>query len=610
MLHNRPPKLAISCKKLAALAAIGIALLSVCTSVRASSLTDMLTNAAGKLQEMNAATKPNPTAAQTTSTPPANNTAPTLLNARPADSVQQLFSKHTVTGADLINELMALQNSPSRNALAGVVANTSSELHGANSTGIDVQGKIMDVALHFLNDQVVSYSHSTLDSYMNTLTGNKDALNKESIDLPAVSTTNTMTLSQKQSVLTMAALVVAARISHKTLDAAKKNFDGLEKEYTALLDRRAKTAELMADVVDRRRKAIAAKDELATRQIEADMSQWLSKEDMAFIDAFGADRPLQDFANDLGMQNLALQFLRHSDPQAYADYRAQTDGLMGRSRAYLQTMAGVAAFGGFTALFTKEVAKIASEKNTSATLSAMPFAWAFVQEAIPSMKLSVETLYTGIVIEPTRSSHNYRVAQGEQLTDVAHAKNVFESLAAGHEEQRFTDALFRDDAPGFLYHVYLCDAPQAGHMMDMAVPSINRKQFAESYLQVADSSDFLFSNLLSDSTTASTNNAAPADVVTPLLARDQRTRADSVQIGEVQRLTVSNYTHWNDSELTRLILANNEGAYAHAQMQLGNITVHLIPSMTAIYAYETYADSCRHTANQTTASTPTQKPKS
>jgi hypothetical protein len=73
---------------------------------------------------------------------------------------------------------------------------------------------------------------------------------------------------------------------------------------------------------------------------------------------------------------------------------------------------------------------------------------------------------------------------------------------------------------------------------------------------------------------------------------------DVVAIGEIQKLTATEYTKWKTSALTRLILANSQGVYA--QMQLGDTVVRLVPSMATIYAYESYADSCGQSAKHET----------
>jgi hypothetical protein len=545
--------------------------------------------------------KLNPVKPSTPSTPatttPVNSAmtpAPTsaaLPYARSQDSVKKLIAKGTVTGTDLLNELKELKlaagDRKSRLALAGSIGTASSSLMDQrNHVLVDAEGKLLDLFMTALKGQISSYSFAAVNPLMKTLTGDADALSKETIELPK--TAATMTLPQQQSVLTMAAMVIAARVTHKGLDAAQRDFRNVETEFAALLDRRQKTAALMADVLDRRRKAKAAKQDAEVRHMEADLAQWLLPADLAFIDSFGENRPLRDFANDLGMQNLALQFLRHSDPKAYADFRAQTDGVVGRSRAYLRTMTSIAAFGGFTALFTQDVVSTTRDKDLGETLAVMPFAFQFAKEAGPLVKLSVQTLFTGVVLEPSRFSHNYRLARGAQMTELRHAKNVFDSINGSDEGRFLADALFRNGAPGLIYRVYLCDPTEAGHLLDKAVPGKDRRQFAESYLHASDSGGFLFANALSEET------AGAGKLAEPLLTRDQRARASDVPIGEVQRLTAEKYSDWDDSQLMRLVVSNSEGSYA--QMQLGGTLVRLIPSMATEYAYESYADSCRHAA--------------
>ena len=551
------------------------------------------------IQKLNPMKPSTPAAAATSTSAPA---ATALPYARSQGSVKKLIVKGTVTGTDLLNELKELKlaagDRKSRVALAGAIGATSSSLMDQkNHALVDTEGKVLDLFMTALKEQISAYSFSAVNLLMKALTGDADALSKETIELPKSAAT--MTLPQQRSVLTMAAMVIAARVTHKGLEAAQRDFKNIEAEFDALLDRRQKTAALMADVLDRRRKAKAAKQEAEVRHMEADLAQWLSPADLAFIDTFGENRPLRDFSNDLGMQNLALQFLRHSDPKAYAAFRAQTDGVVGRSRAYLRTMTGIAAFGGFTALFTQDVVSATRDKDLGETLAVMPFAFQFAKEAGPLVKLSVQTLLTGVVLEPTRFSHSYRLARGTQTTELRHAKNVFDSINGSGEGRLLADALFRNGAPGLIYRVYLCDPAEAGHLIDKAVPGKDRRQFAESYLHASDPGGFLFANALSGET------AGAGKLAEPLLSRDQRTRGSAVPIGEVQRLTAEKYSEWDDSQLMRLVVSNSEGSYA--QMQLGGTLVRLIPSMATVYAYESYADSCRHAAQ---ANAGTAKPSS
>jgi hypothetical protein len=154
--------------------------------------------------------------------------------------------------------------------------------------------------------------------------------------------------------------------------------------------------------------------------------------------------------------------------------------------------------------------------------------------------------------------------------------------------------LFRNETPGFIYHVYLCDPGEAGELIDQTLKEENRKAFAEQYLQMPDGAAFSFAAALNDGVQTPTAQK----LAEPLLSKDQRTNGEVVAIGEVQRLTASSYTKWKTSALTRLILANSQGVYA--QMQLGDTVVRLVPSMATIYAYESYADSCGQAAKRET----------
>jgi len=61
------------------------------------------------------------------------------------------------------------------------------------------------------------------------------ALQRKTIELPSPLG---LTPDQQQQVITMAAIVVATQLTTDILEQAKKDFNSLEKDYTALLDRR------------------------------------------------------------------------------------------------------------------------------------------------------------------------------------------------------------------------------------------------------------------------------------------------------------------------------------------------------------------------------------
>ncbi len=195
--------------------------------------------------------------------------------------------------------------------------------------------------------------------------------------------------------------------------------------------------------------------------------------------------------------------------------------------------------------------------------AALPFAGDYIKEAVPLIKLSSDALFMGLVAEPGSLKRHYRLVRSGTSVDVNNADAVFSALERSKDAIHFSDALFRNETPGFIYHVYLCDHGAAGALIDEAVKPDNRRTFAEQYLQLPDGAGFTFANALNDGM----KTPGAQMLAETLLARDRRISAATPAIGEVQRLTASSYARWKTTELTRLILANSQGVYA--QMQLG-----------------------------------------
>jgi len=509
---------------------------------------------------------------------------------------QQLFVQGSITGEDLKQELLAVRAAAANHneaALAGIIGPATAQLAAETTHNFftNLGGKLKEFAADLLRQKAASYSDKALNDFLTTLTADDDSLRKETITLPP--STN-MSLAQQQSVLIMAALVVGSRIAHHVLDAAHRDFSSLEGEYTVLMNKRQAQAGMLAGALERRRQAAAARDEAGVRQVNTDLGL-SSPEDMKFVDSYGTDAPLPELDNDLGVQNLSMQLMERRDPGGSAQYRDAVKSLIGRSRAYLRTTAGVAAFGEFSLAFMQEIVKTAQDKNMNQVFAALPFAGEYIKESVPLIKLSSESLYTGLVTEPNSLKYHYRLAQGQKSVDVKDSDAVFGALNRSKQAIYFSETLFRNETPGLLYHLYLCDPGVAGAMIDHAVKPENRKTFAEQYLRLPDGGKFSFADALND------------DVKTPtgqklgelLLSRDYRIGTEAAAIGEVQRQTVASYAKWNTTELTRLILANNQGVYA--QLQVGDTVIRLIPSMATIYAYESYAESCGPHAKRETA---------
>jgi len=415
------------------------------------------------------------------------------------------------------------------------------------------------------------------------------ALQRKTIELPSPLG---LTPDQQQQVITMAAIVVATQLTTDILEQAKKDFNSLEKDYTALLDRRGKVALLLADVLAERRKAREARDELKARQFDADLGVSFSEQDLAFLDRFPANISLKEFSNDFAAQNLALQFLRAKDPQAYADYRAQADDVTRRTKAYVRTMAGVAAFGALLVTFIDEASDIAGSKNPQLIAQTLPFGLTFVTQALPLVGLAAETTYQGVILEPKKSlfaPKRFNLLDNDQQIALKNASAVFGEWQKRKVDNVFSGALFRNESPGLLWRVSVCDAGEVGRMFDAVVPATQRTDFANRYFGEKQTDTYSFVNALVD-------DGAPKrrKLADELLLHDHRTSTTDTThaLSDVQKTVTSTFEKWNDAQLLRLIFANHEGPVAYAQMQVGTTLVRPVPSMQAVFEYESFVDSC------------------
>jgi hypothetical protein len=508
-------------------------------------------------------------------------------------SAAQLFHQKGASGTELAFVLQSMALSAEQRKSRDFLLRASPLMPSASSGVMaGIADRAFAAAIANYQDLAVgrSYSDRSLSLFFGGVIANEAGLQSQHVDLPQQG--ESMTAPQQKRLLILAAMVIGARIANETLQQAHENFKIIETQYDGLLDRRQKAAELLANVMDRRRQALAAKNELEARQV----SNGLSADDLKFIDSFGPTINVETFANDVGLQNLALAYLRKTDPASYADYQAAQQQFVSSSKAYLQTVGGVSAFGGFSGLFFKQLLDMVRARDYTGGLAALPLIRDFAKEASPLIRNSGDALYDGLVTAPKNAHRTYRIEHADTLTDIDHAPDVFKALAASGDKQLFDDALFRDEVPGFISHVYQCDPAHAGDLLDTAVTADQRRQFARDYLSWQGDGAFSFADALYDETAATDGK----HLAEPLLNRDQRKHADAVAIGQIQTQTVARDETWNDVQLMRLILANSEGT--RAQMQLGSSIIRLVPSMATIYAYESYTDVCIKTASDDPAS--------
>lgn len=567
------------------------ALLGGCNATMPTALTNAVTSAT------TAASLPAGTAARG---------AVPMFATREASGLQSLFAKSTVTGADLIPELRAFKR------LAGPGAVSMDQLMGnaaaaapaaAGSFFGDLLGggggsAVMNAGIKLgmtqlesaLKGAVMGMAFSELQGHLDFLIGDANALRNETITLPSA---RGLTPDQMQRAVTLAAIVVATRISARMLKQAQQDLAGLEQEYQTLIDRREKAAALL-------QQALGSSLPPAARGS-------FSEAELSYLRNLSASAGVGGFAKDMGAQTLALRLVAATDPKAFAEYKAQSEGLTNRQRALLRTVGGVVAFGGLLTSVGAEFAKMGKEQPFAEMIALGPLALAFLTEVPPVFQsaFAVVSEGAGSLVKTTR---NFRVTVGARTDEVGSAADVFALLARNGAAPELQAALFRDDGYGLLNRVHTCDAGTAAQMLDSAVPGELRSSFAKESAQ-AEPERFSFVN----------GFAANPALAPELLARDHRPRlADrkpsmtAIQLAVAGRGPADDnaarpgYLKWNNDQLLRLVFANrDENAARYAMLEINGVAVRPVPSMQSLYAYETLANACRASTLPAAAPAPT-----
>lgn len=519
-----------------------------------------------------------------------------------------LFAKGTVNGAELIGTLSALQQQmrqrKANRAAIALQASVDSVSNNISNGKFDISNALKDTALNaaitLFKQVAASAAAKALDDHMTSMLEDPNALAAETITLPPG---NGMNADQARRTATMAALVVGARVTSKLLDKTKKEMEGLKTDYSKVIQKREDAAKLLYAAITERNKALNASEADGEKSVA--LRESLSPDDLAFLDKDLGKLKLNDFSKDMAAQNLALSYLQKVRPEAFASYRTEVDDVVRRTKSYMRTMTGIAAFGAMTANFVQSAAEVAREKQLGSLLQTMPMMIDFVTAAAPLASVAVETAVKGVelgasdsegktsIFDILKRKKSFIFVDGDKPQDMASAKDVFKELNKHESASLFKGALFRSDAPGMLQRIGECDRAEAGRMLDVAVPKAEREEFAMAYFNsdVDKAADFSFVNAFESPGASAQEQLLPAQ----LLSNDLRDRATSelAPLSKVQLRVSEKYDEWGDGQLMRLIFANREGQARHATLYVGELKIRPVASPEAVFAYETAADSCR-----------------
>jgi len=524
-----------------------------------------------------------------------------------------LFAKGTVNGAELVGTLRAMQEemrlrkaAKAAVVLTGALDTATNQLTSGSFNFSDaLKETAIKAAIDLAKQSVASAASKALDDYLQSMLDDPAALAAETVKLPPPTGMNA---AQAKRVVTMAGLVVGAKVTGKLLKRAQKDLEGLKTDFGKVIHRREEAAKLLFAAMNERNKALAANDTSGGEK-SADLAASLSQDDMAFLERDLGKLAVKDFAKDMAAQNLALSYLQRVQPEAFKAYRTETDDVVRRTKTYLQTMTGIVAFGAMSANFVQAVGEAAKEKQQGLgpLLQSLPMMLDFVYEAAPLAKVAVETAAKGVELGASGDEgsggflgsifggkkKSFVFVDGDKPMNMASAKDVFAELNKREETVGlFKGALFRSDAPGMLQRIGECDRPEAGRMVDLAVGKAEREEFAAAYFNDKEKADgFTFVNAMESPGTSLQEQQLPAQLLTS--DHRDRTTSDAAPLSKVQLRVSEKYSEWGDNQLMRLIFANREGQARHATLHLGSVAIRPVPSPQAVFVYETAAEACK-----------------
>jgi hypothetical protein len=509
-----------------------------------------------------------------------------VLQTRPPAGIDALFARKNVNGEELIVELTALRSllraqrsAQAVGSLLGELESSPAAMGGLGGIAGPAVKLAVDELYRKLKDSTVSIAFEQLDRHLEAIIGDKDALRRESVQLPDATG---LDARQRQRAVVMAALLVGSRVTNKMLKQARNDFANIEKGYANLLDRREKAAGVLYELVLR---GAAGRERLATA---------LSPADLAYLDRLGQGMKVGDFAKDMGAQNVALAYLAKADPEAYAGYKAQSDKLLPATRGYLRAVSGSAAFGAMLTTFARETLAALRGKSGAEMMAVLPLAFQFVQETPSLMEVALDTAAEGVTL-PFKPTKRFRVADAKSSAELSTAKEAFAEINKRQAEPVLRGALFRNGAPGLLQQLHSCSPGEAGRLIDTAVPQDQRDAFAREFLGDKVAPGFSFGDFFE----RAPEQASPREreLMSKLLVADYSERVpEGLQpLSALQgRITGDGFRRWSDDQLTRLVLVNRESLQVRdATLELGEVTLRPVASAQTVMAYETLIDACR-----------------
>lgn len=511
---------------------------------------------------------------------------PAMTFSRPPDQLDKLFTGEPLSGDQLMTEVRTLRSAIASNSLNTAMASllgpigvpgapqpaAAGGLFSGGGFFSSIAGSAADMVLDML---VAELSYQALDTFFSSMTDQPGLLKEVQITLPKPDAL--MTPEVKQQLVTMASFLVAIKASGKIIDASEKDFDEAKASYSKVLESRSKAAKLLGDAFYAKSGLFASQQESAARGQDL-----LSASDREYLEAFRDKKP-EDLIRDFNAQNIALDYLRKSNPAEYANYRVGVDEFKSHYGAYTRTALGATSMVAFSALFLKRAKSMLEKSGLAAAPSLLPILGDGLTELTtlaPRVKKTIER-----APDTQDGSFSVKLGNGEFKRELSAGK-VFETMSEAGRGN-FQTALFKNGQAGYFGQLGEKYPLVAGRILDHLVEKDHRKEFVKGYLGEDDLPDFSFQNSLSD-------NARKTRELKAALFRSapggDAVNEDEKAIAVVQKDVRDNLGKWDNSTLRRIVFANRDPNKQGSELALADVTIGVdSPGMKGIMEYEEMA---------------------
>ncbi|MDP1613817.1 MAG: hypothetical protein Q8M11_22370 [Sulfuritalea sp.] len=501
---------------------------------------------------------------------------------RPPDQLDKLLTGEPISGDTLMTEMRALRAAVGTGNLNAAMASMlgPADMAGATSAQASGSGSFLSSMFSAAGDMlldmlVAELSYKALDAFFATMTDKPGLLNEVKVTLPKADAT--MTPETKQQLVTMGSFLVAIKASGLVIDASDKDFEDAKASYRKVLDSRTNAAKLLRDAFFDKNRLAASEQEGKVRG-----KQYVSESALAFLDTM-RDVTEEEFSRNPSVQNIALDYLKETNPDEYKRYRTELVEFKTHYGAYGRTAVGAASMVGFSSLFLKRAKNMLEKNGLAAAPALLPLVADGLTEVISVVPRVKSTLERSPDIQD--GSFVVRFANGEVKKELPAAK-VFSSLEdvsrAGFQAELFVDG--RSGYFGQLGNKYPL---MAGRILDSLVEKDNRKAIVADYLGEEDLPDFSFQNALGGTgrkgreLKAALFTSAPAEGVAD---------KDLKAIALVQNDVRNKLKSWDNSMLRQIMYANRDPKKPTSELALNGAVIDIdSPGMKGIMEYDEMA---------------------